>query len=59
MTRQVLVWLDIRIAKAQRQAGRSAEARETIRRVESELEILREGGAPTWYPYSLACASPS
>jgi tetratricopeptide (TPR) repeat protein len=56
MARQVLVWLDIDIAKAQRLVGRSDEARRTIRRVESELEIFREAGPPSWYPYNLASA---
>jgi tetratricopeptide (TPR) repeat protein/predicted Ser/Thr protein kinase len=54
--REALVWLDIRIAKAQQQAGQSAEARETIRRVESELEILRDAVRPSDYGYNLACA---
>jgi tetratricopeptide (TPR) repeat protein len=56
-TRHVLVWLDIRIAKAQRLAGRLDEARKTIRRIESEMdEILRGGVPPSWYSYGLACA---
>jgi eukaryotic-like serine/threonine-protein kinase len=57
MVRQVLVWLDIRIARALRQVGRSTEARETIRRIESELAIFRELGPPSWVgPYYLADA---
>jgi tetratricopeptide (TPR) repeat protein len=55
MARQVLLLLDIRIARAFRQAGRLAEAREAMRRVESELEIFRGAGHPSWYPYNLAC----
>jgi tetratricopeptide (TPR) repeat protein len=56
ITRHVFVWLDIRIAKAQRQAGRLGDARETIRRIESELEIVREGVPPSLHPYCEARA---
>jgi tetratricopeptide (TPR) repeat protein/predicted Ser/Thr protein kinase len=55
MARQVLVWLDIRIAKGLRQAGQSAEARQTMRRIEAEMEIFRGVGAPSFYPFNLAC----
>jgi tetratricopeptide (TPR) repeat protein len=55
LVRQMLPFLDIRIAKSLRQTGRSAEAREVIRRVESELELFRGVGRPSSYPYNLAC----
>jgi tetratricopeptide (TPR) repeat protein len=55
MTRPVLLWLDIGIAKAHRQAGRSDEATKVIHRLRSELEILHVG-PPSWYPYNVACA---
>jgi tetratricopeptide (TPR) repeat protein/predicted Ser/Thr protein kinase len=53
--RQVLVLLDERIAKIYRQAGRMDEVLETIRQIESELDVLRGVGPPNWYPYNMAC----
>jgi serine/threonine-protein kinase len=54
--RQMQLWLDIRIARAQRRAGRLDEARKTIRRVESELDLVRGVGPPSQEPYNTACA---
>jgi hypothetical protein len=53
--RQVLITLDMRIAKIQRQHGRSDEVRKRIGMIESELDCLRGVGPPNWYPYNMAC----